>query len=358
MSEIVTKPLASPVERFGRVPPRAAKVRKARVLQVLIAISSYADRNGVAFPSMKTIAKDTGIDRGDIPRLVAEAEREGLMRVTRRGAAGNVYQIIYQAGANLATSSGVGSETDGGVGFPTDSGVGFSTDLTYQTNKLKITDREKGTRLKRDWEPNAEEIAFADQLGLDPRWTADKYRDHWLAKTGAEAAKCDWSAAWRGWCRREAEYNQRMGGGVPAMRYGNRLGAIATVPNHGGVSPALRQESTRKVLDDPVESSTLVLPVSPLTAAARDLADRLGEPGEILYRRIRADDFVAWFHAVEVERRDREANILVLTAPTAAVAEKLRSWYLPDIRIAWAVFNVEVRTVEKNVNGPLVAAKW
>lgn len=41
-----------------------------------------------------------------------------------------------------------------------------------------------------------------------PQWTPDKVRlegskfgDHWIAKPGADAAKLDWLATWRNWCR-------------------------------------------------------------------------------------------------------------------------------------------------------------
>lgn len=30
------------------------------------------------------------------------------------------------------------------------------------------------------------------------------FRDHWIAKPGADALKLDWSATWRNWCRRTA----------------------------------------------------------------------------------------------------------------------------------------------------------
>ncbi len=287
------QPPASPLERFGRVPARAAKVRKARVLQVLISIASYADKNGVAFPSMTTIARDTGIDKRDIPRLIHEAERVGLIRVERRFGMVNVYQVIYQAGVGPITDGGVGSATDGGVGSttdsgdrsPTDSGVGSPTDLTDQLNKTRRTDREEGTRLKQHWEPDTEEIAFAEALGLDPQWTADKFRDYWLAKTGAKAIKHDWSAAWRYWCRQEAEYSQRLGSESPQTRTGYRLDAIGAVREYLAASPTWRQESAQEAPDQLVRLPAAVPPVAPHTCAAWDLADRLGDPGKVLHQR-------------------------------------------------------------------------
>lgn len=33
---------------------------------------------------------------------------------------------------------------------------------------------------------------------------ADKFRDYWTAKAGKDAAKLDWLATWRNWCRNAA----------------------------------------------------------------------------------------------------------------------------------------------------------
>jgi uncharacterized protein YdaU (DUF1376 family) len=66
----------------------------------------------------------------------------------------------------------------------------------------------RGTRLSKDWQlPKAwGEWALAEY----PQWTpakvrleADKFRDHWVPKTGKDAAKTEWLATWRNWCRSE-----------------------------------------------------------------------------------------------------------------------------------------------------------
>lgn len=64
----------------------------------------------------------------------------------------------------------------------------------------------RGTRLSPDWSlPKA----WGDwALAEFPQWTAervraeaDRFRDHWAAKTGRDATKADWQATWRNWCR-------------------------------------------------------------------------------------------------------------------------------------------------------------
>jgi uncharacterized protein YdaU (DUF1376 family) len=76
----------------------------------------------------------------------------------------------------------------------------------------------RGSRLPEDWGPSDEERQFAFELGLNPRATAAQFADYWHAKAGKDAAKLDWSATWRGWCRRDAE--RRKPTGQPKFRNG------------------------------------------------------------------------------------------------------------------------------------------
>ena len=41
----------------------------------------------------------------------------------------------------------------------------------------------------------------------------ESFRDFWIAKSGKDAAKNDWFATWRNWCRREAQTKPRGNGG-------------------------------------------------------------------------------------------------------------------------------------------------
>lgn len=63
----------------------------------------------------------------------------------------------------------------------------------------------RGTRLPSDWEPDADLTSFAEGLGLNPGTVAAKFRDHWISATGQRATKLDWKAAFRLWCRNDAE---------------------------------------------------------------------------------------------------------------------------------------------------------
>jgi hypothetical protein len=52
-------------------------------------------------------------------------------------------------------------------------------------------------------------MAFAAKQGLDGARLArelDQFRDHWTAKSGRDAVKRDWQAAWRTWVRNAVEF--------------------------------------------------------------------------------------------------------------------------------------------------------
>lgn len=73
----------------------------------------------------------------------------------------------------------------------------------------KIANRQKsprGARLQPDWSLPTEwfnwtRINLANSTPETIKLEADKFRDYWIAKSGQQAAKLDWEATWRNWCR-------------------------------------------------------------------------------------------------------------------------------------------------------------
>lgn len=61
-----------------------------------------------------------------------------------------------------------------------------------------------GSRLPPDWQPSAEDIAFAERERPDVDWRveADKFRDYWHGKPGKDGRKTTWPGTWRNWIRR------------------------------------------------------------------------------------------------------------------------------------------------------------
>jgi hypothetical protein len=65
------------------------------------------------------------------------------------------------------------------------------------------TPAKRATRLPSNWRPDDAGRSFAADCGLDPDSTADAFTDYWAAAGGRTAAKLDWNAAFRTWCRRD-----------------------------------------------------------------------------------------------------------------------------------------------------------
>lgn len=70
----------------------------------------------------------------------------------------------------------------------------------------------RGSRIKTDWQPSPQDLQHAFKKGLTDdatREQAERFRDHWISKAGADAVKLDWAATWRNWignyCDRQAK---------------------------------------------------------------------------------------------------------------------------------------------------------
>jgi uncharacterized protein YdaU (DUF1376 family) len=71
-----------------------------------------------------------------------------------------------------------------------------------------VAPASRGSRLSEDWSPNEDDMRTALNEGMSRREImreADRFRDYWLAKSGKDATKTDWSATWRNWVRRAAD---------------------------------------------------------------------------------------------------------------------------------------------------------
>ena len=110
-----------------------------------------------------------------------------------------------------------------------------------------VSKRKRARRLSEDWNPTERDTNEAFQMGLTIQEIdneAAKFRDYWIAKSGKDATKLDWSATWRNWIRRVVE--SRGKGKVTA-------GQPIPFPNKQGLSgragAALRSLQERQGLD-------------------------------------------------------------------------------------------------------------
>jgi hypothetical protein len=65
--------------------------------------------------------------------------------------------------------------------------------------------RKRASRLTDDFDLTDERKLVAEAENLPAERTFAKFRDYWLAASGAKARKHDWDATWRNWCRTEAD---------------------------------------------------------------------------------------------------------------------------------------------------------
>jgi hypothetical protein len=68
--------------------------------------------------------------------------------------------------------------------------------------------RKTAQRLPDGFELNEERRAVAVKEKVDAEREFGRFRDHWLAASGANARKHNWDAAWRNWCRKAADMRQ------------------------------------------------------------------------------------------------------------------------------------------------------
>lgn len=115
---------------------------------------------------------------------------------------------------------------------------------TPKGEKQKSDPRSRGCRLPEDWRPSDEGRSFAvGQLGSNAAAHAEfaNFRDHFLSKSGADARKVDWDAAWRKWVRKSLEIRARAG--PPSIGHQDRKPTISDVAR-------IRRENRQQRPDD------------------------------------------------------------------------------------------------------------
>lgn len=92
--------------------------------------------------------------------------------------------------------------------------------------------KERGCRLSPDAELTQEWEVFCrrERPDLDPESTFAKFKDYYVAKTGARSTSLDWMATWRNWVRNERS--------TPSMASNLSKGAQAMATLTRGMSKA------------------------------------------------------------------------------------------------------------------------
>lgn len=206
----------------------------------LLMLANYCNSHtGQCNPSHKRLAFECCVGVSTLKNHLLALEESGLIEIVRRFADGvalpNQYVLNFEGG---------GSRIDGGVGQNlaeggSESGRGVGQNLaTNQELKPVIepvgdaaqsaANKSRGSRLPQDWRLPKKwgEWSIQELVGWTAetvRQEADKFRDFWVSKAGKDAAKLDWEATWRNWCRNakvsattnaEADRQNRFKGGI------------------------------------------------------------------------------------------------------------------------------------------------
>lgn len=81
------------------------------------------------------------------------------------------------------------------------------------TKKKKTTSESHGTRIPDDF-PTDDDLTWSTENfpAIDHNVEAEKFRDYWTSMPGQKGRKADWSATWRNWIRKQAEWQGQRGG--------------------------------------------------------------------------------------------------------------------------------------------------
>jgi DNA-binding transcriptional MocR family regulator len=213
------------------IPSRALFDRrmKGTHLRTLGVLCGMASGEGKCFPSMTTLAVQSGSSRRDVQRTMRDLEQFGYIRRRERiaddgGDTSAEFTVLFAGdGAVAQPAGGAGEITAPGAGEITAGGAG---EITAQTiippsapkgaSSPKGDLPRKGSRLPEGWDPAEQTIAWAKQNhpSVNLRAEHESFTDYWRAKAGRDAVKTDWDATWRNWIRRAT--TDRLPRGSPA----------------------------------------------------------------------------------------------------------------------------------------------
>lgn len=238
--------------RFTIIPTAAINDDRLTAVQlrVLLAIGSYSSKDRAAFPRQQTIADSLGIARETVNRSVKKLREYGYVHVQVQfrddgSQKENLYWVKLdpcdpsvtppvtkldhtgcdRTGSHLRTDN-KNSYTDTNVSvLPT------SPEQAVQKGSGRVRGPARGSRIAPDWTPSLKDYAFANQAGLsreEINREADRFRDYWIAASGRNAVKLDWSATWRNWIRsdyRKPKASQHRGGAEQTLSAFDRVAA-------------------------------------------------------------------------------------------------------------------------------------
>lgn len=175
----------------------AMDIKPATNKLVLLALADAANaETGLCCPSVKYIARRTGLDRKCVMRAVARLEKDGLILVKR--STGSSHNYVLKSSPQSGTGTQVGTSPQRGQGTGAQSGTGLSPKgdtNQYITSKepIKRKAATKKTTLPDDFDVSESVKTWAAEKGFDrlPQHL-EHFRDVAIAKAYTYA---DWDRA-------------------------------------------------------------------------------------------------------------------------------------------------------------------
>jgi biotin operon repressor len=170
-----------------------------------IALLNRANAKGESWPSLPTLASDTGLSESTVKRRLAKLEDAGLLsRVHRANADGKQINNLYKV---AVWSPNQGGHSDQG-GVVTVTGGGGHSDLRSTTQRSTThRGRKPETTLPDGWSPNEKHRAYANEQRLNLEHEAGQFVA-WVQSKDMRYR--DWDAAFRTWLGKAKAFGRAM----------------------------------------------------------------------------------------------------------------------------------------------------
>ena len=193
-------------------------IKEAGAKLVLVCVANYADKKGVCWPSQETVGKDATMTDRTVRRWLKWLEENKYLTREPQYEHGKRTSdlIVLDLAGSYRKNFPVENEATGknGSDLPESSGQTYRKHVSGEPSIEPSMNRQRGARkracsLPDDWTPDEQAIRWAADNGFDRDTVlteTDKFVDYWKAKGGKDGRKADWTATWRNWLRRSAEY--------------------------------------------------------------------------------------------------------------------------------------------------------
>lgn len=178
---------------------------------LLVLADHHEDERGLCWPSVGRIAARAYISESTVVRCLRDLEVGGYVtRQERFTTEGRQMSTLYslQVSVDVHRRPPLSADVGGGCQFDravtVDTPEGVNADTPYEPSKepsVQKKTRARGSRLPEDWTPSPEQEAKGiGTLGSLPyAEELEKFRNYWLSKAGADAAKVDWNRTFANW---------------------------------------------------------------------------------------------------------------------------------------------------------------